>query len=286
MGINMISRILIIFTFSAISCKQSVKKDNITNNELVGQVEVKQKTDQNQKQLSQKNEINFVENFYKSYLTEINKGTFQSNLDKYLSDDLIKYVNSIDDGDLIINAQDYEKFDLNTLKVLETSNNHVYKVTFINMASETVMFAKVKLFNESYKITNLSEDFYNASKDIVLPEFMTDEYYFESLSYYIEPTGESKTGVVFKVEEDFEGRGIVFEKYQAFGDGFEYLCSKTQIKGQLEIYHKKNLGAEEYEYSGDSSKPLIIIYKKGDYFYAKSPLIEDGKQVKLEKEEY
>ena len=286
MGIKKILRflILLISTLFIISCKQNVKKSDITEVATAQHVEVKQDIDQTKERLTQKDQINFVKDFYTSYLTGINNSTFQSNFDKYLSQDLIKYINSVDDGDLIINAQDYEKFDLNRLKILETSNYHVYEVRFINMGNKIVMFAKVKLVNDDYKITNLSEDFDDASKDLVLPEFMTDEYYFESLSYYIEPTGESKTGIVFKVEEDFEGRGIIFSKNQAFGDYFKYLCTKTHKKKGLEIYHKKNIGLEEHEYKGDTNKPLITIYKKGEDFYATSPLIEDGKEIKLEEE--
>jgi len=286
MGINKILRYIIAFLFTLfiVSCKQNIEQDNITKAETIQLVEEKQNIDQNKEQLSQKNEINFVYDFYRSYLSEINNGTFQSDFDKYLSQDLIKYINSIDDGNLIINAQDYEKFDLKTLKISKTSNKNVFKVKFINMGHKTVMFAKVKLINGDYKITNLSNDFDDVSKELVLPEFMTDEYYFESLSYYIEPTGESKTGIVFKVEEDFEGRGIIFSKNQAFGDYFEYLCAKKQTKRGLEIYHKENIGLEEHKYKGDTSKPLITIYKKGEDFYATSPLIEEGKEIKLEEE--
>lgn len=282
MGINKILRYIIAFLFTLfiVSCKQNIDQDNVTKTETIQLVEKKQ----NREQLSQKSEINFVNDFYKSYLTEINNGTFQNDFDKYLSQDLIKYINSIDDGNLIINAQDYEKFDLNTLKVSKTSNKNVFKVTFINMGHETVMFARVKSINDAYKITNLTEGFDKVSKDIVLPEFMTEEYYFESLSYYIEPTGESKTGIVFKLEEDFEGRGVIFSKNQAFGDYFEYLCAKKNTKRGLEIYHKENIGLEEHRYKGDTSTPLITVYKKGEDFYATSPLIEDGKEIKLEEE--
>ncbi len=283
MGINTISRFLIIFTFFLISCKQEIKKENITEAKTIELVEVKQNTDQKSEQSSQKNQIDFVKDFYTSYLTNINNDSFNSNFDKYLSEDLIKYVNSIDDGDLIIDAQDHEKFDLNTLKVSKTSKINIYKVEFVNMQYETVMFAKVKFINDGYKITNLTDNLDDASEDIVLPEFMTDKYYFESLSYHIERTGDSTTGVTFRIEEDFDGRGIIFERNEAFGDYFKYLCIEKRIKDKLEIYHKENLGAEEEEYTGDKSKPLITIYKKGDDFHAKSPLIKNGKEIKLEK---
>lgn len=284
MELNKILRLLFVyfFSFTFFSCKgHTEKEDTIINDIESVQVQEKFTNKKETKSINQNQLVDFIKNFYSIYLSYLNDDVDTYNSSKYLSKDFIKYLNSLDyDG--IIFAQDYEKFDLEKLKVSKTSADMIYKVEFVNMeVYEKTVFAKVKLINGSYKITNLTEDFNGASKGLVLPEFMTDEYYFESLSYYIEPTGESKTGIVFKVEEDFEGRGIIFSKNQAFGDYFEYLCTKKNTKRGLEIYHKKNIGLEEHEYKGDTSKPLITIYKKGEDFYARSILIENGKEVKL-----
>ncbi|QXP58223.1 hypothetical protein [Olleya sp. HaHaR_3_96] len=284
MGISKIVKLIFFFLIikSVISCKEITKKEDkiITGNSIVLS-ETKEENTPQDKEYSQEKSINFVRKFYVLYLTDLNQGTKKCILNDYLSKNLIESVNNFN-GNLIIDSQDYEKIDLNTLKISGTNIENVFKVSFINYDERTIN-VKVSTTDDSYKITDITllrenVNFTYPSTDIV------DEYEFDYLSYYIEPIGESKTGVVFNIEEDFEGRGIIFKKNQAFGDSFEYLCTKIQTKGELEIYYKENLGAEEYEYSGDSSKPLIIIYKKSNDFYARSSLIENGKEVKLKEE--
>ena len=64
------------------------------------------------------------------YLTDLNQGTKKCILNDYLSKNLIESVNNFN-GDLIIDSQDYEKIDLNTLKISGTNIENVFKVSFI-----------------------------------------------------------------------------------------------------------------------------------------------------------
>ncbi|SFZ83182.1 hypothetical protein R5N98_15350 [Tenacibaculum maritimum] len=284
MGINKILKSLIIFLFALfiVACKQKVKKENATDVVATQKAEVKkEETAQIEEQVSQNNPINLVRGFYTSYLTEINNATFNYNLNKYLSQDLIKYINRIDDGNLIIDAQDYEIFDLNTLKVSTTQKDDVFKVQFINMGHETVIYARVKSVDGGYKIVNLDSNFEKANIDIVFSELKTHEYTYYKLIYYIKPSEEPRIGITYTLE-DFDENNVVFRK-SSYDEEFAYLCAKKVTENGLKLYYKEPLDYEAY--TGDTSKSLITIYKKGDDFYATSPLIEDGKEIKLKEEE-
>ncbi|MFC5045929.1 hypothetical protein ACFSTE_20420 [Aquimarina hainanensis] len=277
MEINKIIKLLILcfFVQAVVSCKQQVKNDNsFTTDTLAIKVET-EKTELNNDNKNDKDKIiNFIIDFYTSYLIDFNNSTNTCDINKYLSKDFSKYLGSLDyDG--IIHAQDYDKFDLNTLKASKTSKNNVYKVEFINMGHETVLYVKVKLINKNYKITNIAKDS-NQIADIILSEIKQNEYDFDFLKYNTNPD-DPHFSIIYTLE-DFDSDTAIFQKVSN-DESFEYFCLKKNTKKGLELYYEED--SKYNTYTGDTSKSLITIYKKGDDFYAKSPLIEGGKEIKL-----
>ncbi len=276
MGIVKIMKILIFcfFVQTVISCKQQIKKENnITTDTLAIKVEKeKSKPDNNKVKI-----ITFIRDFYASYLTDLNNNTNTCDFDKYLSKDFSKYLGDLDyDG--IIHAQDYEKFDISTLKVSKTPKNNIYKVDFINMGHETILYSKVKLIDGVYKITNIVRDA-NQAIDIILSELKQNEYDFVFLKYNTDPD-DPHFSTIYTIE-NFDSNTAIFQKV-GNDESLEYFCSKKKTKKGLELYYKED---SKYDvYNGDINKPLITIYKKGEDFYATSPLIEEGKEIKLKEQ--
>ncbi|WP_205692187.1 hypothetical protein, partial [Cellulophaga sp. Z1A5H] len=157
MGINRISKKLIIFlfTFSIISCKENVEKDKVIQTAtVVHQIEKKQEIVKVENQVSQKKAIDFLRKFYVLYLTDINEDTNRCKLGYYLTEDLIESIDA-SDGDLIIDSQDYEKIDLNTLKVSKTNIENVFKVSFINYDERKINIKLIPI-KESFKISGIT----------------------------------------------------------------------------------------------------------------------------------
>ncbi|WP_010521203.1 hypothetical protein [Aquimarina agarivorans] len=284
MGVNRILRFLVvcIISFTFFSCKGYEKKEQSAISDIkITSEEQKTKNQKTTENSDQNQLIDFTKVFYKTYLSFLNNDINTANLEKYLSDDLIKYLGRLDyDG--IIFAQDNEKFDLSKLKVTETRSNMIYKVEFINMGHETIVYAKIESLKKPYRISNLTTNFNEASTDIVLSELVTDQYDFDFLKYYIKAREGSpaNTAIIYSIE-NFDADTAIFSKY-TYNDNFEYLCIKQKTSKGLELYYKR---ASDYsEYTGDISIPLITIYKKGEEFYAKSSLIEEGKEIKLNEE--
>lgn len=276
MEVIRIFKLLIICLFSFfVSCKKNIKNENIIplNKEnknkkiLVQQVDLKERQNQSKK---------LIKDFYTSYLSYLNDDVDQCNLEKYLSSDFMKYLNRLDyDG--IIFAQDYEKFDLNKLKVSDTQKDKVYKVEFINMeVYEKVVYAKVKLIDNSYKITNLTTDFEKVNIDNALSDSQTDEYDFDFLKYNTDPDDPFFSNIY--TIEDFDSNSAIFIKVGK-DESYEYFCIKKKTKEGLKLYYKED--SKYNEYNGDTSSPLLILYKKGEDFYVKSSLIKEGKEVKF-----
>lgn len=270
MGINRVINFLVIFIFFTYSCKENIKKDITVSNDI----EI-----QNKGRVSNDELVSLVKKFYTLYLNDFNNQTNTCDLDKYLSEDFYKYLNRLDYNG-VIHAQDYEKFDLSTLKVSKTQKNNIYKVEFINMGYETIVFVKLKLINKVYTITNITGDLEEADVDIVLSQLRSHKYDFYKFKYFIEPWGDPRTGISFYVENFDEDMAVLGKG--SYDEVFAYLCTKKETGNGLELYYKEPLKYEAY--TGDTSKPLITIYKKGEDFYATSPLIEDGKEIKLEEE--
>jgi len=275
MGINTLYKFLIVYFLVAsfISCKGSQKRDN--NFSYNSTLKVVKEEAKNKEQNKKDKLIDFVEEFYKSYLTYLNDDVDECDLTKYLSKDFITYVNK-QDYDAIITGQDYEKFDLNTLKVSKTKKNKVYKVEFVNMGYETTVYPKLEFIESSYKIIQIARKIEDINEKNYISN--TNKYDFDLLNYIMNSHGD-RTQITFSLE-DYSNR-VIFTK-GSYDENFEYFCLKKKTDKGLELYYKEDSKYDEY--IGDKNKPLITIYKKGEDFYAKSPLIKDGKEIKLKEE--
>ncbi|UII28979.1 YbjP/YqhG family protein [Fulvivirga maritima] len=283
MGINKKLRLLILFFFiqASISCTQHAKKEKNAIGDISTVNIETQKTE-----LENNNDeiklINFIRDFYASYLTDLNNSTNTCDFDKYLSEDFSKHLGDLDYNG-IIHAQDYEKFDINTLNVSKTSKNNVYKVVFINMGHETIVYIKIKLINKDYKITNIARDF-NQAVDIIESELRSDEYDFYKLIYHIKGTEATDPGIMYEIE-NIDDKTALYRNFSVLRY-LEYSCIKQQEKGILKLFYNESLSVDYDEYTGDLSKPLITIYLKDEEYYAVSPLIEDGKEIRLEESDF
>ena len=131
------------------------------------------------------------------------------------------------------------------------------KVFFSDIDTLNYEKPKVKIKNE---ITNL---------DVLANDV---DIYFR---YNIEATGDPRTAIEYVIT-DFNSQTVTFKK-ASYDNGFEYECTKKYIDNTLQLFYKKNIRGEDY----DPKKPLITIYKKNNTYYAISPLIEEGKTIKL-----
>lgn len=252
-----------ILAFFVLSCKKNEQKDQVSNTKI-------------EKKISQKNPIDFVQNFYKSYLTDLNDSTTKCVFGDYLSEELIKAIER-ENSNIIIDGQDYEKFDLKTLKVVETNNKYVFRVSFLNINHQVKTDVEIQSVNNNYKIIKLTD----VKSGIVYPSSKKlEDYEYYTLKYFVEPKRDPRTGVTFTVE-DFDENYTVFKK-SGYSGNFEYKCSKKLTKEGLEFYYQETLEGEEF--NGNKKEPLIKIFKRNSAYYAVSSFIEDGKEVKLEEE--
>ncbi|WP_282132511.1 hypothetical protein [Cellulophaga baltica] len=272
------SRLLTIFLLALlfISCKQNVKKDIVVQVSTdVHQVEENQNITKKEGEVSQEKAIDFLRKFYVLYLTDINEDTNKCMLSNYLTPDLIKSIDK-SDGYPIIDSQDYEKIDLNTLKVSKTNIENVFKVSFINYDERRINIKLIPI-KESFKISGITifRKNHNYSYPLVLTK-SENKYSFDFLKYNTDPDDPYFSNIY--TIEDFDANTAIFKKVGK-DESYEYFCFKKKIEKGLELFYQKD---SEYDvYNGDRSKPLIILYKKGEDFYAKSPFIEDGKEVKF-----
>ena len=223
-----------------------------------------------------KTTIDFVRDFYISYLTDLNENTTKCVLKKYLSENLINSIEKLDYNP-IIDAQDYNKFDLRELKVSKTDNKDIYRVTFINMNKEVIIDVKIAQKDNLFKIIAL------INKKISIPYNLgKNNSSIDDLdvffSYYIEPDGDPRTAITYIIE-NFDSTTTIFKK-ESYDNAFEYECTKQKKDSILSIYYKTTISGEDY----NSNEPLIRIYNKNNIYYAISPIIENGKEIKLIKE--
>ncbi|ADV48979.1 hypothetical protein Celal_1672 [Cellulophaga algicola DSM 14237] len=159
------------------------------------------------------------------YLTDINEDTNRCKLGYYLTEDLIESIDK-SDGYPIIDSQDYEKIDLNTLKVSKTNIENVFKVSFINY-KERVLNVKLVPVGNSFKIVSIT--IFRKNINFTYPSTVTkpgtiDAYDFDLLSYVTDSAGD-RTQVSFFLE-DFSN-GFVFTK-GSYDENFEYRCIKKK----------------------------------------------------------
>ncbi|WP_103867602.1 hypothetical protein [Aquimarina sp. I32.4] len=107
-----------------------------------------------------------------------------------------------------------------------------------------------------------------------------DEFTYYLFKYRTKPD-DPMDALKYRIE--YIDNDIVVINMDSRNDSFEYECLQKKSQKGVELHYKKNTGINEF--TGDRSKPLMKIYKKGDDFYATSPLIEDGKEIKLKEEE-
>jgi len=276
MGMNIYIKLLIFhfFAFFIISCKGNHKNDNgFSDNTSIVKEEIKG-------QLSKTDQIDFIKSFYTKYLRDLNEHTNTCVLREYLSEELIEVLGKLD-YNAIIDAQDYDKFDLNTLKVLKTKNTDIYRVSFINMNKEVLTDVKIVPRGNSFIITELTNDQYTIPTDFNKSDSISeDEFTYYLFKYRTKPDN-PRTALTYRIE--YIDNDIVVINMDSHNDSFEYELLQKKSQNGVELYYNKNTGIKEY--TGDISKPLMKVYKKGDDFYATSPLIEDGKEVKLKEEE-
>ncbi|CAA0231726.1 conserved hypothetical protein [Tenacibaculum maritimum] len=276
MGINTDFKLLVIsfFAFFIISCKGNKKNDNGHSDDTsIVKKELKD-------QFSKTDQIDFIKSFYTKYLRDLNEHTNTCVFREYLSEELINVLNKLD-YNAIIDAQDYGKFDLNTLKVLKTKKIDIYRVSFINMNKEVLTDVKIVSRGNSYIITELTNDQYTIPTDFNKNNSINEDEFTYYLFKYRTKPDDPMDALKYRIE--YIDNDIVVINMDSRNDSFEYECLQKKSQKRVELHYKKNTGINEF--TGDRSKPLMKIYKKGDDFYATSPLIEDGKEIKLKEEE-
>jgi len=273
MGIDKLFKILVI-VFFLFSCKGNQKKDNVTSNSSIMKTVIEESITQN-------TSYNLVKDFYKAYLTYLNENSEDFEIANYLSDKLIKKINNAD-YNVIITGQDHGKFDLNTLKVTKTLKNEIFKVEFVDLGYDVIVYPKVKLINGGYKIIGITRSLEEIEEPILSLETKTNDFEHYAFEYKINPGvyNEEINYFINYLEEDY----IVFQITDP--DKFcDYKCRQERGKDGVLLYYVDVGDEGNEEYTGDTSKPLMKIYKKGNDFYAKSSLIDNGKEVKLKEVE-
>ncbi len=267
---------------SIVSCEGNTQKnkDVVVDNTSI--IDVK-KIDNVQSYLKPKD---LILEFYTKYITYLEDPLNEESVDyeMYLTEDLIKEIGKNWGYDYIIKAQDSSIEWLKTLKVEDTEKDNVYSVSrergYYDSDDNTI-YVTVKQEKDKFKISKLSRtlneqsDSFSAEK-----EDQDDEFTYYLFKYRTKPDN-PRTALIYRIE--YIDNDIVVINMDSHNDSFEYELLQKKSQNDVELYYKKNTGIKEY--TGDISKPLMRIYKKGDDFYAISPLIEDGKEVKLKEEE-
>lgn len=287
MGINRIFKLLIITVFitSFFCCKRGTKntedvivdtssiidvrkEDNISLN---GQVNLKPK--------------DFILEFYTKYIKYLEDPLNEEsvNFEIYLTEDLINEIGKVKGYNYIINAQDLTIEWLKTLKVEDTDKNNIYSVSrekgYYDSGDNTIYVTIVG--KEKLKISKISSSLGDQLiSSIDNDNNQDDEFTYYAFDYKINH-GDLINETSFIIEY-LEEEYIVFSMMGYEGQ-FDYKCRQVRTKEGISLYYKE--AADDDEYTGDKSKPLARIYKKGNDFYAISSLIENGKEVKLKEVE-
>ncbi|MFL0119876.1 hypothetical protein [Tenacibaculum maritimum] len=287
MGINRIFKFLIVFIFisSFLSCKGGTKnnKDVLIDNRSVLNVE---KNDNSIDNIQARIEIkDFILEFYTKYIKYLEDPLNEESIDYefYLTKDLINEINKVKGYDYIINAQDSTVEWLKTLKVEDTDKNNVYSVSREKGyydSDDNIIYVTV-IEKEKLKISKISSSLNDQSKPSILEvNEQEGEYKYYSFDYVINPGDRiNETSYIIEyLEEEY----IVFQMMGYEGE-FDYKCRQVRTNEGVLLYYIE--AEDDDKYKGDKSKPLARIYKKGEDFYAKSSLIDNGKEVKLKEVE-
>jgi len=282
MGINRIFKFLIVFVFitSFFSCKGNTK-DVIKDTKSI--IDVRKEGDI---LLDNTQVKDFILEFYTKYIKYLEDPLNEEsvNLEIYLTEDLISEIEKINGYNYIINAQDSTIEWLKTLKVEDTEKDNVYSVSrekgYYDSDDNTIYVTVVG--KEKLKISKISSSLND--KLISSTENdnnQDDEFTYYSFDYKINPGDRiNETSYIIEyLEEEY----IVFSM-MGYEGNFGYKCRQVKTKEGISLYYVKAEDGGE-EYTGDKNKPLVKIYKRGNNFYAKSLLIENGKEVKLEEVE-
>ena len=288
MGINRIFKFLIVFVFitSFLSCKGSTKSNNdVTVNNTSGlNLEKKDNSlDNTETRIEPKD---FILEFYTKYIKYLEDPLNEESIDYefYLTKELIDEINKVKGYDYIINAQDSAVEWLKTLKVEDTDKKNVYSVSrekgYYDSNDNTLYLTIVKQGENKIKISKISSSLDKPRPSTLEVKEKDNVYKYYSFDYIINPGDRiNETSYIIEyLEEEY----IVFQMMGYEGE-FDYKCRQVRTSEGVSLYYIE--AEDDDEYKGDKSKPLIKIYKKGDNFYAKSSLIENGKEVKLKEVE-
>lgn len=310
MGIRLIFRFYsVVLFFLAVGCK-----NNIANNEVSSSFTTNKKVDV--VQVDEAKEI--IKQFYLTYYKGENNGQDNySVLKKFVTNRLLQRIQELRSSDnLILNydpfikAQDYSSEIIkNTIKVNSVFNKeNEYEVSFNLFELENEKPTKVVLYlfkkGDIYLIDAINNDKYlnleqikeNSSSEgsskiekgkskstflsdkssYDLNDYIGSYFYFHDMGK-LDEIASMTIGYSLNIRED-----SIFFSGQGYKTNFEDLCTAKINKGVLEMYYEKSITG--YDYNKNGTQPIIRISRKGDDFYASSPLIEDGKKIKLEKE--
>ncbi|MCR1024161.1 hypothetical protein H0I25_10490 [Cellulophaga sp. HaHa_2_95] len=287
MGINRVFKLLIVFVFltSFLSCKGGAKNNNdvIVNNTSSLSIE---KEDNPQTKIEPKD---FILEFYTKYIKYLEDPLNEESIDYefYLTEDLIDKIGKAKGYDYIINAQDSTIEWLKTLKVEDTEKNNVYSVSYEKGyydSDDNIIYATVvELEKGKFRISKLSSSLIDQPISTPLEnEGQKDKFTYYAFEYKINP-GEYNEEINYFIdylEEDY----IVFQITDP-DKFYDYKCRQERVKDGVLLYYVDVGDEGNEEYTGDTSKPLMKIYKKVNDFYAKSSLIDNGKEVKLKEVE-
>lgn len=287
MGINRIFKFLIVFVFitSFLSCKGGVKNNNdVTVNEAsVLNVEKKDNSlDNTETRIEPKD---FILEFYTKYIKYLEAPLNEESIDYefYLTKDLINEIGKKRGYDYIINAQDSSIEWLKTLKVENTDKNNVYRVSrergYYDSDDNTIYVTVLE--KEKLKISKISNSLKDQPKPSNLVENQQDdEFIYYSFDYKKNPGDliNETSYIIEYLEEEY----IIF-KMMGYDGQFDYKCKQVKTNDGVSLYYVE--AEDDDEYTGDKTKPLARIYKKGNDFYTKSSLIENSKEVKLKEVE-
>ncbi len=286
MGINKIFKLLVVFAFfsSFLSCKESPKKNNdVVVNNTSSSLNVGKKNNPQTKIESK----DFILEFYTKYIKYLEDPLNEESIDYefYLTEDLIDEIGKTEGYDYIIKAQDSTVEWLKSLKVEDTEKNNVYSITrekgYYDSDDNTIYATVIELKNEKLKISKLSSTLID--QPISTPvenEDQKGKFTYYSFDYKINPG--DRINETSYIIEYLEEEHIVFSMMGYDGE-FDYKCRQVRTKEGVSLYYIE--ATDDDEYTGNKSKPLARIYKKGEDFYAKSSLIEDGKEIKLKEVE-
>ncbi|AXT51860.1 hypothetical protein D1818_13775 [Aquimarina sp. BL5] len=289
MGVNRIFKFLIvsIFITSFFCCRGEAKntKDVIVDTTSVIDVRKENNFSLNNSQVNLKPK-DFIFEFYTKYIKYLEDPLNEEsvNLKIYLTEDLINKIGKVKGYNYIINAQDSTIEWLKTLKVEDTEKNSVYSVSYEKGyydSDDNILYVTI-IEKEKLKISKISsflDDQLVSSKDN--DNDQDEEFTYYAFDYKINPGDRiNETSYIIEyLEEEY----IVFIM-MGYEGNFDFKCRQVRTNEGVSLYYKESMDGGE-EYTGDKSKPIVKIYKRVNNFYAKSSLIENGKEIKLKQVE-